>query len=183
MDRTRAEPVPGSARVEVEALLRRGDLTPRVRERLEMVKGAALGWEVAAIADWCGRAEVTVQRWVGAFVSGGVAALADAPRSGRPVRADASYLTALETAVDTDPRILGQAFGVWTSARLSAYLAETTGVRIAPGWLRVLLHRQGFARGRPKHSVAHLQDAAEVSTCIERLRAVGEKGGGRSRPL
>ncbi len=183
MDGARAEPVPGSARVEVEALLRRGDLTPRVRERLEMVKGAALGWEVAAIADWCGRAEVTVQRWVGAFVSGGVAALADAPRSGRPVRADASYLTALETAVDTDPRILGQAFGVWTSARLSTYLAETTGTRIAPGWLRVLLHRQRFASGRPKHSVAHLQDPAEVAACVERLRVVGEKGGGQPGPV
>ena len=85
--------------------------------------------------------------------------------------------------MQTDPRALGQAFDVWTSARLSAYLAATTGIHISPGWLRVVLHCQRFARGRPKHSVAHLQDPIEVAACIERLRVVGEKGGGRPRPV
>ena len=42
-----------SARIEAE--LRRRDLPPRVRERLEMVKGAALGQDAAEIARWAGR--------------------------------------------------------------------------------------------------------------------------------
>ena len=84
---------------------------------------------------------------------------------------------ALSGAVETDPRSLTLGVDVWTSGRLRAYLAETTGTRIAPGWLRVLLHREGFANGRPKHSVAHLQDPVEVAACAERLREVGEKGG------
>ena len=109
---------------------------------------------------------------------GGGGALAGAPRAGRPRQADAAYLAALEAAVGADPRALGQGFDVWTSARLGAYLAEATGTRIAPGWLRVLLHRQRFATGRPKHSVAHLRDPAEVAACEDRLRAVGEKGDG-----
>jgi transposase len=176
-------PIAPAQRATVEALLRERGLNPRLRERLEMVKGALLGWDVAAIASWCGRTETTVRRWLGAFRDGGVAALADAPRAGRPRQADDTYLTALGTAVEADPRTLGQGFDVWTSARLSAYLAETTGTRIVPGWLRVLLHRQRFANGRPKHSVAHLQDAAEVAACEERLQAVGEKGGGRSGAL
>jgi transposase len=176
-------PIDLAERATVEALLRERDLTPRVRERVEMVKGAALGWDVAAIAVWCGRTEATVRRWLGAFRDGGVIALADAPRTGRPRQANDAYLTALEATVETDPRALGQGVDVWTSARLSAYLAETTGVRIVPGWLRVLLHRQRFASGRPKHSVAHLQDDAEVAACEERLRAVGEKGGGQPRAL
>jgi transposase len=166
-------------RAAVEALLGTRDLAPRQRERLEMVKGAALGWDVAAIAAWCGRTPRTVRRWLAAFRAGGIAALADAPHRGRPRRADATYLAALEAAVESDPRALGQAFDVWTSARLSAYLAETTGTRIAAGWLRVLLHRQRFANGRPKLSVSHLQDPAEVAACAERLRAVGGKGEGR----
>lgn len=167
----------------VEVLVRERGLTPRVRERLEMVKGAALGWDVPTIATWCGRTEATVRRWLGAYRDGGVAALVDAPRAGRPRQADAAYLAALEAAVETDPRALGQAFDVWTSARLSAYLVETTGTRIAPGWVRVLLHRQRFANGRPKHSVAHLHDPADVAACAERLRAVGGKGGGASGAL
>jgi transposase len=154
-----------------------------MRERLEMVKGAAQGWEVAAIASWCGRTEETVRRWLAAYQTGGVDALADAPRGGRPRQADDVYLAALAAAVETDPRTLGQGYDVWTSARLSAYLEETTGTRIAPGWLRVLLHRQGFANGRPKHSVAHLQDEAEVAACEERLRVVGKKGAGRAGPV
>lgn len=176
-------PIGPAQRAAVEALLRERDLPPRLRERLEMVKGAASGWDIAAIAAWCGRTAATVRRWLAAFRDGGVAALVDAPRPGRPRHADAAYLTALEAAVEADPRALGQGFDVWTSARLSAYLAETTGTRIAPGWLRVLLHRQRFANGRPKHSVAHLQDPDEVAACAERLRAAGEKGEGGARAL
>jgi hypothetical protein len=52
--------------------------------------------------------------------------VADAPRAGRPPRADAAYRQALERAVETRPRDLGLPFAVGTSARLSAYLAQTT---------------------------------------------------------
>lgn len=171
-------PLSLAQRAAVEAMLGERDLAPRLRERLEMVKGAALGWDVAAIAAWCGRTPRTVRRWLAAYRAGGIAALADVPHRGRPPRADAAYLAALEQAVETVPRALGLPFDVWTSARLSAYLAATTGTRIVPGWLRVLLHRQRFAHGRPKHSVAHLRDPAEVAACEARLRAAGEKGEG-----
>lgn len=165
-------------RAAVAARLAAPGITARERERLEMVKAAALGWDLPAVAAWAGRTERTVARWLAAFRAGGVAALADAPRSGRPRRADADYLAVLGAAADADPRNLGLGFDVWTAARLSAYLDEATGVRVAPGWLRTLLRGQRFACGRPKHTVVHLQDAAEVAACRERLRAVGGKGGG-----
>ena len=167
----------------VEAALRRRDLSPRVRERLEMVKAVALGQDLDGIARWSGRTPETVRHWLRRFRTGGIAALADASRPGRPPKADAVYLAALETAVETAPRTLGLPFDAWTSARLSAYLAETTGSRLAPGWLRVLLHRQRFACGRPKHTLEHLQDPAEVAACTERLRVAGEKGSGGAGAL
>jgi len=169
--------VTAAERRAVEAVLRRRDVAPRVRERLEMVKAAALGQDLAQIAAWSGRTVHTVRRWLEAFRAGGLAALGDAPRTGRPAKADAAWLAALERAVETAPRSLGLPFDVWTSGRLSAWLAETTGVRIAPGWLRVLLHRQRFACGRPKHTLTHLQDADEVAACEEALRVAGKKGG------
>lgn len=162
----------------VEATLRRRDLTPRMRERLELVKAAALGQELAAIAAWSGRTERTVRRWLRRCAAGGVAALADAPRPGRPPVADAAYLQALEGAVETPPPGLDLPFDVWTSPRLSAYLAETTGVRIAPGWWRALLARRRFACGRPKHTLGQLQDPDAVAACEEALAAAGGKGGG-----
>jgi transposase len=176
-------PITSAQRAAIEALLGKRDLTPRQRERLEMVKGAALGWDVATIAVWSGRTARTVRRWLAAFREGGVGALADAPHPGRPRRADDAYLAALERAADTSPRDLGLGFDVWTSARLSAYLAKETGTAIAPGWLRVVLGRQRFACGRPKHSVAHLQDPAEVAACEERLARAEKKGGAGARPL
>jgi transposase len=167
----------------VEATLRRRDLAPRMRERLEMVKAAALGQDVEGIARWSGRTPETVRHWLERFRAGGLATLGDAPRSGRPPKADAAYLVALAAAVETAPRTLGLPFDVWTSGRLSAYLTQQTGTRIAPGWLRVLLHQQRFACGRPKHTLAHLQDAEEVAACQDALRLAGGKGGSHPRAL
>jgi transposase len=176
-------PIAVAQQATVEARLRRRDLPPRQRERLEMVKAAWLGADVATIARWSGRTPRTVRRWLRAFREGGVTALAGATIPGRPPKADAAYLVALETAVETPPRALGLPFDVWTSGRLSAYLAEQTGTRIAPGWLRVLLRRARFACGRPKHTLKHLQDPEEVAACQDALRAAGGKGGGASGAL
>ena len=148
-----------------------------------MVKAAALGHTLDEIVRWSGRSPRTVRFWLDRFVAVGAVGLADAPRAGRPARADAGYLAALERTVETPPRELGLAFDVWTSPRLSAYLAETTGVRIAPGWLRALLSRRDFVSGRPKHTLKHLQDADEAAACKAELEAVGGKGGGRAGPV
>jgi transposase len=163
--------------VEVDHWLRRRDLAPRLRERLEMVKAVGLGQAVPQIARWSGRTERTVRHWLRRYATGGVAALADAPRAGRPVAADAAYRRAAEAALETPPRALGLPFDVWTSARLSAYLAETTGVRLAPGWLRALLGRWDYVCGRPKHTLKHLQDPAAVAACVEELAAAACKSG------
>jgi len=167
-------------RAEAERLLRRRDLTPRLRERLEMVKAAALGQGEAEVAAWSGRGARTVATWLGRFLAGGAAALADAPRPGRPARAGAGYLAALEAAAETPPAALGLPFDVWTSARLAAYLEERTEVRLSPGWLRARLARRDFVSGRPKHTLRHLQDKAEVAACEAELAAAGGKGGGRA---
>ena len=103
--------VTAAQRTAVEAALRRRDLTPRVRERLEMVKAAALGQDLDEIAAWSGRTRPTVRRWLTTFHTDGLAGLGDAPRQGRPPKADAAYLAALETAVDTAPRTFSQTNG------------------------------------------------------------------------
>src|SRR5215212_6616776 len=163
-----------------EAALRRRDLAPRVRERLEMVKAAGLGQDAASIARWSGRSPRTVRRWLRRFVAGGIAALADAPRSGRPAVADAAYRCAAEAALEAGPRGLGLPFDVWTSDRLAAYLERETGARVAPGWLRALLGRWDWACGRPKHTLEHLQDSVAVAACERELADAATKSGGRA---
>lgn len=164
----------------VEGRLRRADLSRRERERLEMVKAAGLGYDVPAIIAWTGRSARTVAHWLTRFVCNGLDGLQDAPRVGRPPTADAAYRAALGTAVTTAPRALDLPFDVWTSDRLSAYLTETTGVRIAPGWVRALLARADFVCGRPKHTLRHLRDPDEVAACEAALAVVGGKGAGQA---
>ncbi len=167
----------------VETLLRQRELPPRQRERLEMVKAVSLGQDVQAVAQWSGRSERTVRHWLRRFAEGGPAAVRDAPRSGRPAQADAAYRQALEAALATTPSTLGLPYDVWTSARLSAYLAEQTGVRIAPSWLRTLLKQQDYVHGRPKHTLKDLQDPVATAACAAELAAVEKKGGCGTRPL
>jgi len=180
---TIAIPISSEQRAALEALLHRTDLKPRMRERAEMVKAAVLGQDLRGICAWSGRTAETVRSWLGQYLTAGLSGLADAPRPGRPARADATYHAALAEALDQSPREAGLLFDVWTSDRLSAYLAEGTGVRIAPSWLRTLVQQHEFVCGRPKHSLRHLRDADEVAACQAELAAAENNGGGGAGAL
>jgi hypothetical protein len=117
--------------------------------------------------------------WLERFVAVGVSGLADAPRVGRPARADAAYLAAPERAVEAPPRELRRV-DFPTPERLSG---GDDRVRIAPGWPRALLSRRGFVSGRPKHTLKHLRDPDEVAACKAELEGVGGKGRGRTGPV
>jgi transposase len=170
-------------RAAVDAALGQRELAPRVRERLEMVKAVALGHDLPQITQWSGRSARTVRRWLAQYATGGPAALADRPRTGRPTVADAMYREAAEAALTTGPRALGLPFDVWTTARLATYLEEQTGRRLAVGWLRALLGQWGYVYGRPKHTLRHLQDATAVAACAEEWAATAHKSGGGPRAL
>jgi transposase len=103
-------PITPAERAAVEAMLQQRPLSPRLRERLEMVKAASLGFEWETIAAGSGRTPRTVRHWLTRFATGGSAALGDAPRSGRPPTADATYHAALDDLADRDPRALALPF-------------------------------------------------------------------------
>lgn len=176
-------PITPAERAAVEAMLQQHTLSPRLRARLEMVKAASLGFDWETIAAWSGRTPRTVRQWLTRFATGGIAALGDAPRSGRPPTADVTYHAALDDLTARDPRALGLPFDAWTSARLSAYLAEMTGVRIAPSWLRTLLIQHRFRCGRPKHTLDHLRDPGAVAACEAAIAEAEKKGGKRAGPV
>src|SRR5262249_56572261 len=102
-DDARLVTISSGQRAGVEALLRPPTLKRRVRERAEMVKAAALGYDVPQIAAWSGRSARRVRHWLERFAQLGSAGLTDGARSGRPVKADAAYRTALAQAVTTPP--------------------------------------------------------------------------------
>jgi transposase len=126
----------------------------RLWVRLEMVRLAAWGNPIPQVAADLGVHPQTVRHHVKAFLAGGVAALADEPRSGRPPKLTAAVLTALEARLDADA---ASGARTWTLPQAAAWLAETHGVRVNAGYLGEVLKRRDFRWKRTKRSSRHHQ--------------------------
>lgn len=133
---------------ELRARTRDPAMTPRTRDRLEMIRLADAGWSVPTIARHCDCHDQTVRKYVKAFLTDGFDALPDRPRPGRPPRVTAAHLNALTTLLDAGDR-------TWTTPQLVAWLAEEHGVRVHPDHLSRLLHQRRFRWKRTVTSVAH----------------------------
>ncbi|MDG3005876.1 IS630 family transposase [Paludisphaera mucosa] len=130
--------------------LRRADLPPKVRERIEMVALSDVGWSAPRIADHLGRRPQTVRDLLRSFNARGVAALRpfasgpapDAERSDRVVSA------------------LGEMLGerrTWTSRQLAEALAGR-GIGMGPRQVRRYLKRMGARYRRTGSTLRHKQD-------------------------
>jgi len=81
------------------------------------------------------------------------------PKSGRPVKATASYVAELEKVVEQDPQELEYAFSIWTTERLRLHLKTKAGIELKPTQFKALLKENDFVYRRPKHDLGNLQDA------------------------
>lgn len=123
-------------------------VTPRVRDRLEMVRLADAGWSIPRVARHLGCHDQTVRKYIKAFLAEGVAALPDRPRPGRPPTVTATHLDALEELLDAGGR-------TWTTPQLVDWLEREHGIRVHPDHLSRLLHQRRFGWKRTVASVAH----------------------------
>jgi transposase len=133
---------------ELRARLRQATMAPRLRVRLQCVQLRDHGQTVAEIAEQLAVSQATVRRALRRVRTGGLDALADRPKAGRPPRVSDHDLDAVE-------ELLRQAAGggqVWTMGQLAAWLACCRGVRISRGRLGALLRQRGCcwtSPGRP----------------------------------
>jgi transposase len=116
----------------------------RAVERARIIWEAYQGARVPAIARAVGVREATVRTWLARFNAGGLEALADAPRSGRPPVYTADEVGEVLAASLTKPDELGLPFGSWTLDRLTAYLREEKGVAIGRSRIATLLQQEGL---------------------------------------
>ncbi|MER5418143.1 helix-turn-helix domain-containing protein [Streptomyces virginiae] len=89
------------------------------------------------------------------FAAGGVAALADAPRCGRPPKVTTADLDAVEEMLDAAAADGGPS---WTLPRPAAWLQRERGVEIHSAQLSALLKRDGFRYKRTRASLQHKAD-------------------------
>ena len=136
-------------------------MSTRQRQRLLMVRDAANGDDVSKIAFYR-RADVqTVRRWLEAFRAGGVAALADRPRSGHPPATPLRGYPAADWAA-LEGQLAAGATGerTWTLRQLVEWPARERGVRISAARLGRHLRERRFRWERTKRSIQHKADPA-----------------------
>lgn len=113
-------------------------------DRAQMLWRAHRGERVPAIAAALGVDAKTVRRWLKRFNAGGLDALADEPRSGRPATYTAEEVSTVVATSLTDPAALKLPFGSWTLDRLTAYLHETNGLTMSRSRIGAILQREGL---------------------------------------
>jgi len=141
----------GSRRkVRLEAIVRRPSSPQALVRRARIVLLAHQRWPNAQIAAALGCSVTTVRTWRRRFAAGGMPALADRPRSGRPqVYGPDVRLAVVATATSAPP----EGTSVWTHQMIAAHLAGTgispsqvgrilAGLELAPHRVRGWLNRR-----------------------------------------
>jgi transposase len=120
----------GSRRkAKLEAIVRRASAPQALVLRARIVLLAQPNWPNAQIAARLGCAAGTVRTWRRRFARGGIPALADRPRSGRPeVYGPDVRLRIVAAATSAPP----EGTSVWTHALIAGQLADT-GISASPG--------------------------------------------------
>ncbi len=131
---------------------------PRVRRRANTIRLSSLGYTVTRIAEVTGCTRQTVRNSFGRFESGGIDALCDKSRSGRPPKATPDYRARLVKAVKTSPKEFGYPFTVWTVTRLRAHMAREMDVLISETRVRQIMKEEGLVFKRPKHTLKGKRD-------------------------
>lgn len=153
----------------------RSDKRPEVRQRATAIRLMHLGKSPQAVAEALAISLPTVYNWHSRWRSGGLEALANRPKSGRPSVADEEYRRVLEETLEKEPAELGYEFAIWTVERLKAHLDQATGKPLSANRLRVLLRKLGYRYRRPKYELTHLQDGEAKEKAQELLEELKKR--------
>ena len=112
-----------AARAELEAVSRRATAPFRLVQRARIVLLAASGLENRAVAARLGTCEDTARKWRRRYCQGGLAALADAPRPGRPRTFPARVVAEVKALACEPPAGSGKPLARWTCPELARQAA------------------------------------------------------------
>jgi len=142
---------------------------PEVRQRAIAIRLLHLGQPPEQVAQVVLVTSNTIYAWHKRWREQGIAGLRDGHRTGRPAKADQTYVQELERVLDIDPHTLDLPFTIWTINRLRLYLAEQTDILLSYTRFRALLSREGYRWKEPKHDLSHLQDRPAQETAAQVL--------------
>ena len=162
----------------------------RTYKRMKIVELSGRGYTVQALAELFDVHEQSVRSDLHAYATGGLAALPDAPRSGRPRKlppedsrggeaSHAAWQRLLDRRPSTLPE-LGTPSHVWTLGLLARYMHVVHQVEAAESTIDTALSRAGFRRGRTKLTVT--SPDPEYAVKRQRIEALGKALGRGSSP-
>jgi transposase len=112
-----------AARAELEAVSRRASAPFRLVQRARIVLLAASGLGNQAVAGRLGICEDTARKWRRRYGQGGLPALADAPRPGRPRTFPARAVAEVKALACEPPAASGKPLARWTCPELARQAA------------------------------------------------------------
>ena len=180
--------IPGSRRkARLEAIVRRPSAPQALVLRARIVLLAGAGWPSSRIAAELGCAVNTVRTWRRRFARGGIPALADRPRSGRPEVYGPDVRLAIVAAATSVPP---EGTSAWTHALIAGQLAGTgisasqagrilAGLELAPhrvrGWLNRRDDDQFWAQAAAVCDIYLRPPPGTVVICIDEKTGIQAK--------
>ena len=119
----------GLTRIAIQQEIGRSEES-RYDHRLHGLLLLAAGHSCQDVAALFGEDDTTVQRWVHRFAQGGLTALRETERPGRPRTLDAAQWQQLEADLRKSPGEFGLTAPIWDGSSLSRHLQGRFGVKM-----------------------------------------------------
>lgn len=126
----------------------------RYDHRLHGLLLISAGQSCRQVAQLFGENGTTVQRWVRRFEEGGLDALREGERPGRPRMLDARQWRKLQGDLRKSPRDVGLPATLWDGPVLSEHLRQRYGVDLGVRQCQRMFRQSGFRFRKPRPQVA-----------------------------
>ena len=151
----------------------------RYDHRLHGLLLVTAGHSCREVAELFGENGTTVQRWVNRFEQGGLDALREGERAGRPRTLDAKDWRRLQGDLRKTPRNFDLSATLWDGPVLSEHLRRRYGVDLGVRQCQRLFRQLGFRLRKPRPQVAQSEkispqlDATIVANARVTMAAIG----------
>jgi len=135
--------------------LAKAEKDKRLAVRIQVVALAKQGLTCPVIVEMTGYCRRTIQRWIARYNQSGIKALADEPRSGRPLKLPVEQYERFCSRVDAGPNPSDRTATLY-GRDIQQILKKEFGVVYTLDGIYKLLHRLGYSclKPRPRHNKA-----------------------------
>jgi transposase len=138
----------------------KGELDEAVRRRVRAGRLLLAGKSPAEVARMVGAPRQTVYRWQGVLEAGGIDALREVSKGGRPAQLGAAELTRLYVILLEGAVVHGFATPLWTLKRVRQLIEREFGVRYSEVHCWRLLGQLGLSNQKPARRALERDQAA-----------------------